>query len=283
VLQRLGNSVRRVTASDRGGDIVAAALVALVVVIALWKLVFFHAAIHHDARTQLYPWTMFISDALNDGQLPLWNPYAFLGYPMHVDMQARVWFPPVWLLALTAGYSFKLLQLELVGYIVLAAVTMFWCARVFGISRVGAFIAAVSFGLSGAFVGNAQHLPWLISLSLLPVHLALWRRGRRSGLTWDHVLIGASLGLVFLGGYPGFFIVSSTMIGLLLVVFGVRDGEYRRSNGFWTSRAIGDLIEASASEDRPMLERRIETLETVYAELSATYQAGKGAAAIPLD
>jgi len=69
---------------------------------------------------------------------------------------------------------------------------------------------------------------------------------------------------------------------ILEEVFGVRDGEYRRSNGFWTCRAIGDLVAACPPGDRQALENRVEALGAVYAGLSATYQAGKPGGSIPL-
>jgi tRNA(Arg) A34 adenosine deaminase TadA len=69
---------------------------------------------------------------------------------------------------------------------------------------------------------------------------------------------------------------------ILEEVFGIRDGEYRRSNQFWTCRAIGDLIAAIPLQERPALEDRVKALGAVYAGLSATYQAEKKAGGIPL-
>lgn len=69
---------------------------------------------------------------------------------------------------------------------------------------------------------------------------------------------------------------------ILEEVFGVQDGAYRRSNQFWTCRAIGDVIAASPLDERPALEERVKALGDVYAGLSSTYQAGKSAGGIPL-
>lgn len=270
MLRRVGTIAQRTFGSRRTGGLIAVSLVTLVILLALWRLLFFDAAIQHDVRTQLYPWTLFISDTLNDGQLPLWNPYAFLGYPIHVDMQARAWFPTVWLLSLTIGYSFKVLQLEVVGTFVFAGIAAFWCGRVFGLSRRAAFVTAVSFALSGAFVGNAQHLPWLVSLCLLPVNLALWRRAQSSGALLDHALLGASIGLVFLGGYPGFFIVSSTMIGCMTIAFNLRDKTGIAALAGRLSTIAGTAAASSAVLLLPVLAIRDEitrghlSLETVY-------------------
>ncbi|WGL50962.1 nucleoside deaminase [Nocardioides sp. BP30] len=61
---------------------------------------------------------------------------------------------------------------------------------------------------------------------------------------------------------------------ILREVFG---GGYRRENAFWTSRPISALAAGS-----PELTARIEDLTETYDELSSIYQAGKGAAGIPL-
>ena len=65
---------------------------------------------------------------------------------------------------------------------------------------------------------------------------------------------------------------------ILKEVFGVDPGGYRRSNAFWTATRIGDLI-----GDDPALTARSDAIRARYADLSARYQAGKGAAGIPLD
>lgn len=57
---------------------------------------------------------------------------------------------------------------------------------------------------------------------------------------------------------------------------------YRRDNAFFTARPLADLIAEAAPADQPALIARVAALREVYAGLSATYQAGKGAAGIPL-
>lgn len=65
-------------------------------------------------------------------------------------------------------------------------------------------------------------------------------------------------------------------------VFGVKDGAYRHENAFWRSRSLAELIAETPEAERAALSARVEALGRTYAELSAAYQAGKGAAGIPL-
>jgi tRNA(Arg) A34 adenosine deaminase TadA len=65
-------------------------------------------------------------------------------------------------------------------------------------------------------------------------------------------------------------------------VFGVTNGDYRRANAFWTCQSLGELVAQAPETARPTFQARIDSLNKTYAELSATYQAQKGAADIPL-
>jgi tRNA(Arg) A34 adenosine deaminase TadA len=69
---------------------------------------------------------------------------------------------------------------------------------------------------------------------------------------------------------------------ILQEVFGIAGGAYRRTNAFWRSRSIAELVAETPEGDRAAFSERIKALERTYAGLSATYQARKGAAGIPL-
>lgn len=67
---------------------------------------------------------------------------------------------------------------------------------------------------------------------------------------------------------------------ILKEVFTLDPGGYRRSNAFWNSYAIADLIERSP--ERAALRERADAIRARYAGLSAEYQADKGGNEIPL-
>ena len=67
---------------------------------------------------------------------------------------------------------------------------------------------------------------------------------------------------------------------ILEEVFGLEPGGYRRENAFWTARGLRDLLAPGAG--RAEFERRMETIRSEYARLSAVYQGSKGRNDIPL-
>jgi tRNA(Arg) A34 adenosine deaminase TadA len=69
---------------------------------------------------------------------------------------------------------------------------------------------------------------------------------------------------------------------ILKEVFGVDDGDYRRSNAFWTAYSIQELVESEPEPQRTELRQQQERIRARYAALSAQYQDSKGDNDIPL-
>jgi tRNA(Arg) A34 adenosine deaminase TadA len=69
---------------------------------------------------------------------------------------------------------------------------------------------------------------------------------------------------------------------ILKEVFGVDDGDYRRSNSFWTAYSIPELVESEPEPQRTDLRQQQERIRSRYAALSAQYQDSKGDNDIPL-
>jgi len=70
---------------------------------------------------------------------------------------------------------------------------------------------------------------------------------------------------------------------ILKEVFGLEPGGYRRSNAFWHSYFIADLV---AAEDEPLktkLQEQTARIKAVYNNLSNSYQSGKSDNNIPLN
>lgn len=69
---------------------------------------------------------------------------------------------------------------------------------------------------------------------------------------------------------------------ILREVFTLEPGGYRRSNAFWRSEHIADLIAACDDAGRAAFRARADSIRADYAELSDAYQQGKFRTAIPL-
>jgi tRNA(Arg) A34 adenosine deaminase TadA len=70
---------------------------------------------------------------------------------------------------------------------------------------------------------------------------------------------------------------------ILQEVFGVEDGNYRRTNAFWTGRSIRDLVDAEPEPLRSQLLERDGRIRDAYAALSRRYQDSKAGNDIPFN
>jgi hypothetical protein len=196
-------------------DLVAAALLAVAALLFYYPLVFLgRAVVDYDAFVYFYPQRAFLGQALRHGQLPLWNPYLFMGAPFLANPQAAVLYPFSWLFAIGpvwVGYS-----AQLVLHSFLAAWFMYLFARhALGCLPLAAATGGLAYGFSGFAVGQAGHLNQLSAAAWLPVILLAYERAvytRRP--IW--VATGAvALGLQILAGHPQ--VVYMTLITLVLL------------------------------------------------------------------
>jgi tRNA(Arg) A34 adenosine deaminase TadA len=70
---------------------------------------------------------------------------------------------------------------------------------------------------------------------------------------------------------------------ILKEVFGLEPGGYRRSNAFWTSYFISELVEVEEEPLRAELKAQTVRIKETYQRLSDSYQSGKDDNSIPLN
>ncbi len=177
----------------------------------------------HDIITTAFPWRFFTGECLRHQMLPLWNPYQHLGYPIHADPQSGAWYLPVWIVGSLAGYDFYTLSFEFLGHIVLAGLGMRWLSLTLKHSDKTATLLGLAYCCSGFFIGNAQHLPFVISATWLPFILASFiNMAAKPAVKWLFML-PVFLWLSLTGGYPGFMIILAYLLAVLMVFFGIRN------------------------------------------------------------
>jgi hypothetical protein len=184
----------------------AAALLALagLTLAFFWKIALTNRVLAGvDVFAYFYPYREFVSEALRAGQLPLWNPYLFMGAPLLANSQAAVLYPLHWpLLWLSAP---KQIAWSIVLHIWLAgAGTYLFARRLTALRPLAAMVAAIVFSLGGFFGAQVEHvnqlnasawLPWL----LLCLEIARQGQGQRR---WLALLAGAAvIGLMLLAGH----------------------------------------------------------------------------------
>jgi len=59
-----------------------------------------------DSVAQFYPWRVLLRRGLRGGELPLWSPYQYCGYPLVGNGQSGIFYPPNWLLLILPAAKF---------------------------------------------------------------------------------------------------------------------------------------------------------------------------------
>lgn len=179
----------------------------LIAAMAFFQVVFFQHPPSYDMVDCFYPWRFHVGECFQNGIFPFWNPFQDLGYPEYADPSSGVWYPMVWLIGSSIGYNLYSIGFEFYLHIFFAGTGMFLLAQTLKFERPIAFIAAISFMLCGIFIGNAQHLPYIIGAAWLPFVLNFYFRLLHEKSLSNAIYAGFFLFLMITGGYPAFVII----------------------------------------------------------------------------
>lgn len=194
-------------------------LILLVIpVLGFWHVSLFQFTMKWDMMDQIYPWRYYISECLQHGYLPSWNPFENMGYPIHADPQSGSWYPIVWIISLLSGYSICAMHVEFVLHIFLAGIGMYLLSRVFGLEVIPSLIVAICYQGSGFMVGNAQHFAWIVAAAWVPFVFYFYYKAYKNN-SLNTILAGSlSMFMLLTGGYPAFSIITHYTL-LLVFVF----------------------------------------------------------------
>lgn len=176
-----------------------------------------------DARDICFPWRYFLGSCMHYYKLPLWNPYLFSGYPFFADPQGGAFYLPAMLISIPFGYPLAMLGIEFTATVALGGIGMFKLIRSFDVSRETAFIGAISFSACGFFVGNAEHLTWVVSAGWLVWALWSYRmllEKRRYGYA---ILSAIFMWMIFSGGYPAFLFILAYLFFFASVAYAITE------------------------------------------------------------
>jgi hypothetical protein len=139
-------------------ELTAVLAVLVVVGIASAYLLADGVLIGQDAATQFYPWYGYLGEQLRSGYLPEWNPSQFAGAPFAADPQSGWMYVPAMLL-FTLLPRAAAIGPFLVVHLLLAGLGTYALARLIGIGRMGAVIAATAYMGTGAMLGRMPCCP----------------------------------------------------------------------------------------------------------------------------
>lgn len=176
-------------------------------IIAYWPVSAGIFSLKNDAVRYFLPVRYQISEMILNGQFPYWTPYINLGHPLYTDMQSGVWNPFIWIISLFGSYTMRSMQAELIIYVYLSGVSMFYLLKFFKLHWKISLALAISFMLCGFISDSSQFAYWICGMAFLPFVFLFFVKTLRGPSFPSSLLLGFSLYLLFVTGYPGEFII----------------------------------------------------------------------------
>jgi len=180
---------------DRSAWLWVAALLVIVSISLADGLLENIVAYERDTAVFYFPLMSWVGEQLRQGNLPLWTPQFFGGYPIFADGEIGLAYPPVLLALLVLPPDRALVVLRL-AHLCLAAAGMFFLVRTWGLPNASAFIAGLVFALGNFLQAQIHHENIVRTASWLPLVLALVEHGlrtpdSRARLRWTALAAGA--------------------------------------------------------------------------------------------
>jgi hypothetical protein len=185
----------------------------------------------------------FLTDAVREGRVPLWNPYIGLGRPFLADTQNALFYPPIYLACLGQALGcFLLVWL----HCMLGTFGMRGLAGALRVGRWQGYFMAACYLASGSLTARwmTGQMSYCWALCYVP---ALFHCALRTEEAWDGRRIGRHallLALQFLCGHPQVFWL--TGIGQAVFLLGRALRFPLRQGLLDASRSLGQLGAASA-------------------------------------
>lgn len=187
-----------------------------------------------DSFTFFYPVFAALHDSLRAGELPLWTPYVFGGFPLFAEGQIGALYPPSLLAALLPSPVDGFLQLR-VFHVVVAVIGTYAFARTIGAEPLGSCVAGLVFGFGSFVVAQQHHASMLAAAVWLPPLLVCVERALRNAAWASHGYLAAAaalLALQTLASHPQMVIFSGAMlIAYILARQWGRVSEIRAADG----------------------------------------------------
>jgi len=205
------------------GDIIAIAIILLVIIIRFAPFLFAGRQILTDGWKSYYPWRasytpseiktisydpeleydvwfQLVKKEIQAGRFPHWNPYSFCGCPLYANHLVPLFHIPFAIALLWPG------ELILTAYSFLLAIfgTIFfyWFLRNFGISIFGSLFGTMAYFLCGWL--TYLYIPEVATLVWIPAILLFYDRFCKDGKLYNAGIGAFCVGQLLISGYPIF-------------------------------------------------------------------------------
>jgi len=155
-----------------------------------------------DFRGVHVPLATFVASSFRRGELPLWDPYTYCGYPIYANIQAALFHPPALLAALAGAWLGpelmpRLLVIAEVAQIWIAGIATYALLRRLGARPGAAWIGGTVYELGCFFASQAQHMGAVGAAAWLPLAWLCVVSGGAS-----RALLAVALAMTILAGLP---------------------------------------------------------------------------------
>ena len=219
--------------------------------------VFFHKPLFSAAY--LFPWDFsyvqlpmltFLTDQLQRGHFPLWNPFSYCGYPVFANIEACFFHPLILAAAFIAGHTSAgslpiLLEWAVALQVWAAGIAAYHLFRNFGTKAIPAWTGAIIFQTGGYFASRVEHIGAMMAVAWMPLAwLAVIKLRQEYRPAWLAAL-AAALGMSVLGGGPAAtFAVFMSTVALAVVLIVARLARPRLLLGVAGACAMGIALAA---------------------------------------
>jgi hypothetical protein len=152
-----------------------------------------------DQSFQFYPYREFARRQLQEGHVPLWNPFILMGAPFLANMQSAV-FSPFHIFSYVGDLK-RSFAWSALSRLLVAGVGMYYWCRLLAVSEVGAILAGISFMLCAFHVVWLNHPHTNVSI-LLPWAFVAIEKIVTHGNIRSALFMAIVIAALFFGGHP---------------------------------------------------------------------------------
>jgi hypothetical protein len=161
-----------------------------------------------DGADYHFPNLNLASRILRSGQLPLWNPFLFNGYPLLAQPHYQVFYPPNLLLTLATAFTPRVVYLQVVLHVLAGGIFTTLLAGFWMRSGPARVLAGVVYALNGFVWNHFEHDAIINTAAWLPLVLYALERAWRRWTAGAFALAVLATALLILAGHPQTFYYS---------------------------------------------------------------------------